>query len=218
MDKIVARMRLTRVSFSIWLPLGVILLCALLVLTPVSIPGLPATGPLPSQIIYVTPTLAVPRPSAHVRTDKSHFLPTLSPAIEERADQRELIIRTINLPGLISEILISLPTTWPDNWHPRSYSLFVWRSFAWPFYCLPFWWLVGRALDCLFWKQRLPFALVVLGSALSLIVLLISLGLLLTAVIPTNEKDPSMYVGIWLWTILFATVPIAWRQWRVQPL
>lgn len=212
-------MRPSRIPISVWLPLGVIVLCALIVLTPISIPGLvPPTGQLPSQLIYVNPVLSVPRPSAHVSTGRNHFLPTLPSAIEERADEREIVIRTINLPALFTEMAISLPTTWPDSWHPSNYSLFVWRSLAWPVYCLPFWCLIGRALDCLFRKRRLPAALVVLGSLLSLVFLLISLGLLLTAVIPSDEKDPSIYVGIGLWTILFATVPIAWRRRRFQPL
>jgi hypothetical protein len=211
-------MRLTRVPLSIWLPLGVILLCALLILTPISIPGLiPPTGELPTQIIYpTTPGLSVPRPSAPRPGGRKHFLPVLPRAIEERADEREIMIRTINMPGLLTEMLVSLPTTWPDSWHPENYSLFVWRSFAWPFYCLPFWWLVGRGLDCLFLQRPIPTLLVVVGSILALLFLLIAMGMLLNAVIPSDVHDPELFLGIWLWAILFAIVPIAWRRWLVQ--
>lgn len=208
----------TRTPISFWLPLGVIAICALLILAPVSIPGFPSPiTPLRTQrLILVMPTLSVPQPGALEPNGRNHFLPMLPPIIEARADEREVIIRTINLPALFSEMAISLPTTWPDSWHPETYSLFVWRSFAWPFYCLPFWYLVGRALDSLVLKRPLPTAVTIIGFFLSLIFLLVSLGLALTAVIPTEEKDSSIHVGIWLWTILFATVPIAWRQRRLQ--
>lgn len=210
----------TRTPISFWLPLGVIAICALLILAPVSIPGFPSP-PTPlraERLVLLMPASSMPQPGALEANGRHHFLPTLPPTIEARADEREVIIRTINLPAIFSEMAISLPTTWPESWHPETYSLFVWRSFAWPFYCLPFWWLVGRALDSLLLKRPLSTVVAIFGSILSLIFLLVSLGLFLTAVIPTEEKDPSIYVGIWLWTLLFASIPIAWRQWRLQGL
>lgn len=59
----------------------------------------------------------------------------------------------LNMPAMLIEIAISLPTTWPDSWYPSlPYpfgDLLFWRSISWPIYALPLWWLGGRAIDAL---------------------------------------------------------------------
>ena len=59
----------------------------------------------------------------------------------------------LNMPAILVEVVISLPTTWPDSWFPRFPfpfgELFFWRAVSWPFYALPLWWIAGRAIDAL---------------------------------------------------------------------
>ena len=42
-------------------------------------------------------------------------------------------VTALNMPGLFGEVLISLPTTWPELWHPSFVPPEGWRSFCFPF-------------------------------------------------------------------------------------
>jgi hypothetical protein len=69
-------------------------------------------------------------------------------------------VALLNMPAILGEAAISLPTTWPESWHPNLPfpfdDLWFWRAVTWPIYALPFWWLGGRAIDALRRGNRLP--------------------------------------------------------------
>jgi hypothetical protein len=62
-------------------------------------------------------------------------------------------ISYLNLPAVLVEIGISLPTTWPDSWTP-SWALVIgldgFRALSWPLWALPFWFSSGRGVDSYF--------------------------------------------------------------------
>ena len=124
-----------RLSYSFGLPLLQLLLAMLLLLpdtirasTPLPV-GKPAEQLDLEALIEATRNMPIPR-----YPDRYHAMSFL------------------NIPGMFGEILTSLPTTWPGSWFPRDrlfYDLWTWRMFSWAIYTLPFWWLVGRAIEAL---------------------------------------------------------------------
>ena len=131
-------------------------------------------------------------------------------------------MKAINIPGTVFDVLISLPTSWPSTWHPAALLLETWDALIYPFYCLPFWWLVGCGLDCLLRKERMHWSLLLAGT--------VFFGLSLACALVRHfgfsavERIGSGWAirGLTGWTIAFATVPIAWitqsiRQRRNPP-
>ena len=118
------------------------------------------------------------------------------------------IMKAINLPGMIFDILISLPTSWPYNWHPAALLLDTWDALVYPFFCLPFWWLVGRGLDGVIHKDRLHWSLLLIGTLLSGLCIVFSFGFRFG--VPAADRDGWLLVGFIGWTIAFAVLPIAW--------
>jgi hypothetical protein len=117
----------------------------------------------------------------------------------------------INLPGALIQKLISLSsrTSW-RGWHPQALALETWRVLVFPFFALPFWWLVGCGLDALLNKEHLHWSPLLTGTLL--------FGLCLAALsslyfpMPAEDRIDlplwrSSFAG---WTIGFATSPIAW--------
>ena len=70
-------------------------------------------------------------------------------------------IMAINLPGSVLQSLISLPsrTSTSPGWHPQALALETWQALVFPFFALPFWWLVGCGLDALVYNERLHWSL-----------------------------------------------------------
>ena len=117
----------------------------------------------------------------------------------------------INLPGVLLQALISLPAhTSPSfSWHPQALMLDTWRALVYPFFCLPFWWLVGCGLDCLLGRERFHWSLLLFGTFLVGACLALVLGFHFG--IPAGRQDnPWLMRGLTGWTIAFAILPIAW--------
>ena len=133
-------------------------------------------------------------------------------AIRVATMPRALTMMAINLPGVIIQALISLPAikSGTQAWHPQALTLQTWQALVFPFFALPFWWLVGCGLDGLFRKERLHWSLLVSGTVL--------FGLCLAGVIafcfPMSAADRADFVlpmkGCAGWAIGFGILPIAW--------
>jgi hypothetical protein len=116
----------------------------------------------------------------------------------------------INLPGVLIQALISLPTSHNSSWHPAALLLDTWRALVFPFFALPFWWLVGCGLDAIVTKEHLHWSLLLAGTLL--------FAMCLTAIVaycfPMSASDRSdlawVMKGCIGWTIAFAVLPIAW--------
>lgn len=138
-------------------------------------------------------------------------------AIQMETLARAHTMMAINLPGVLIQALISLPTSRNLSWHPAALLLDTWRALVFPFFALPFWWLVGRGLDAIVTKERLHWLLLLAGTVL--------FALCLSAVVaysfPMSARDREELIwsmkGFTGWTIAFAVLPIAWiMQWLRQ--
>lgn len=125
-------------------------------------------------------------------------------------------IIAVNLPGLAADVLISMPTSQPGKWHPEAVSLDNWRCLVFPFYCLPAWWLAGYGLDALVGRKRIHLAMLWTGSILGLLFAVTLFGYYTS---PAGDQAYLHWIlpGSWLWTILFAVIPVSWIRQRRQP-
>jgi hypothetical protein len=131
-------------------------------------------------------------------------------AIRAATTPRARIMTAINLPGGLIQKLISLSAHTLLPWHPQALALETWQALIYPFFAMPFWWLVGRGLDGLLYKERLHWSLLVTGAVL--------FGLCLAALIsfcfpmPAADRiDLALYIKSFLaWALGFATLPATW--------
>jgi len=124
-------------------------------------------------------------------------------------------VMAFNLPGILVEILISFPTTWPSIWHPVSFMMNAWRTIGYPFYCLPIWWFTGKGLDSAMGRRRLHWVPLALGTILFLTFLFFFLGFRFFS--PAADRFDSGWLlwGLAMWAIGFGVFPFAWvRQIR----
>jgi hypothetical protein len=119
---------------------------------------------------------------------------------------------TINLPGALFQWLISLPSDAPSRfgWHPQALALDTWRALVFPFFALPFWWLVGCGLDTLLGRLRLHWSLLLTGTVLFVIYLALALGPRFGISAMERARAGWADPGLIGWTIAFAILPIAW--------
>ena len=116
----------------------------------------------------------------------------------------------VNIPGTVGDILISLPTTWPETWHPANLSFNAWRIVSWPLFCLPFWWFAGRGFDALLGWRRPRWWTLLIGTLLCAGFLFLLCGLRFGLSASERSGTTWVYWGLSLWTLLFATFPAAW--------
>jgi hypothetical protein len=138
-------------------------------------------------------------------------------AIRAATVPRAQSIIAIDLPGALIQSIISLPshTSASSGWHPQALALETWQALVFPFFALPFWWLVGCGLDTLIYKERLHWSLGVIGilffasCLVSLIVIWIGAS--------TSERSDVLVKGVAGWTIAFGVLPIAWIMQSIRP-
>ncbi|HEX6773487.1 MAG TPA: hypothetical protein VF126_15755 [Acidobacteriaceae bacterium] len=193
-----------RLPFSHLLPLIDLALLVILVFVPITMTALHvyevSKGADPVHIRSGAIEMTFPR---------SQIIPwSIRAATIPRA--RRMMI--INLPGALFQWLISLPT--PERhrsgWHPQALLLETWQALVFPFFALPFWWLVGCGLDGLISKERLHWSPRVIGTILFVLCLaaLIAFCLPMT---PADRRDLALPMkGFISWTIGLATLPTAW--------
>lgn len=122
------------------------------------------------------------------------------------------MITGMNIPGVLADVLISLPTTWPSVWSPAALPLDSWRAVAYPFYCLPWWWLVGRSLDTLAGRKKAGRLFLSIGSLSFCFCVFLDAGMFLGLSPHDRAGMGWMFAGFTLWAVLFAIAPLAW--WR----
>jgi hypothetical protein len=199
-------MRGDRISFSQLLPLIDLALLVILVFVPITLTALR---------IYEASNGA---PYIHLHADsydldlpRSQIIPW---AIRMATEPRAYTVKAINFPGIVFDTLISLPTSWPSMWHPQALLLETWDALVYPFFALPFWWMVGCGLDVIFRKERLHWSLLLLGTLLCVVCLVCTLGFRFGLPAADRADSDGLVVGALGWTIGFAILPAAWiAQW-----
>lgn len=137
-------------------------------------------------------------------------------AIRMMTASKAHLMMAINLPGILIQTLISLPSikSGAQSWHPQALTLETWEALVFPFFALPFWWLVGCGLDSMLGKERLHWSLLLTGTLLSLTCLILTVGFRLGMSVSERIGADWFIRGFACWTIAFAVLPIAWiMQW-----
>lgn len=198
-------MKSSRLSYSLLLPLLVLVVWAVLVPTPAFINYLHllrvSNGADPVHLHFGAFGAVVP----HSRL----FLFCLNVI----GFSREHWIMAMNIPGIFIEILISLPTTWPMTWHPAG-MYESWRAVAYPFYCLPWWWFVGRSADALAGRKKIGWISLLVGGLLCLCCAVAGVAAYLTDLPSDRIADLWLELGFVFWACIFAIVPLAWWMQR----
>jgi hypothetical protein len=129
------------------------------------------------------------------------------------------LMMAINLPGILIHALISLPSikSGAQGWHPQALTLQTWQALVFPFFALPFWWLVGRGLDGIVREERLHLSLLLVGTLLSGTCLALTLGFRLGMSVSQRIGSDWFIRGFAGWTIAFAVLPIAWIMQSIRP-
>jgi hypothetical protein len=125
----------------------------------------------------------------------------------------------VNLPGILVQALISLPSikSGAQGWHPQALTLETWQALVFPFFALPFWWLVGRGLDGIVREDRLHLSLLLIGTLLSGACLVLTLGFRLNMSVSERIGADWFIRGFAGWTIAFAVLPVAWIMQSIRP-
>lgn len=198
------------VTFALILPLAE-LCVALLVLT------------LPALLIFLNlETLAHGTGAAHIEFGQfSQTIPRndfVSYATQSSSFQSSHLLSALNMPGFLVELLVSLPTSWPESWHPSGVSLMSWRSLIWPVFCLPAWLLTGCGVDALLGWRKLHWSVTLTGTILCLLFSIVFFaGIAVERFSSNRDNDWFIFSGLALWSLLFGTLPALWiRQWRAR--
>jgi hypothetical protein len=140
-------------------------------------------------------------------------------AIRMETTAKAHLMMAINLPGVIVQALISLPSikSGAQGWHPQALTLQTWQALVFPFFALPFWWLVGCGLDSMLGNERLHWSLLLVGTLLSGTCLALTLAFRLGMSVSERIGADWFIRGFAGWTIAFAVLPIAWIMQSIRP-
>ena len=201
-------MKVPRASFSVLLPLFELAIWVVLILVPATLVFLNL-----SQTAHGSPTAHVGTGNFSAEIPRQHFLWF---AFWSATTNRAHTIAAINIPGTIPEVLLSLPTSWPQSWHPAGWHLDSWRALVFPFFCLPAWWFAGLGVDSLLGWRRLHWGTLLSGSIFFSLFTTLFLGFLFGMSASERAEGDSNWIlwGVGLWASLFATFPCAWLRQR----
>jgi hypothetical protein len=204
-------MREDRIPLSHILPVVDLALLVLLVIVPITMTSIhlyqASNGSDPIHIHFGQFEAVVPR---------SQIVPW---AIRMETMAKAHLMMAVNLPGSIVQALISLPSikSGGEGWHPQALTLQTWQALVFPFFALPFWWLVGCGLDGLISEERLHWSLLLVGTLLSATCLALTLGFRLGMSVSERIGSDWFIRGFAGWTIAFAVLPIAWIMQSIGP-
>jgi hypothetical protein len=129
----------------------------------------------------------------------------------------------LNIPAGIIQLPYSVNRPGRKQWSPAGMNDFVWRAVSWPFVCLPFWWIAGRAIDALRAVKyrslipRIRLMEAVIGSIWVVIGALLFLMFLIMAAFKKDAGLTRIAAAGGLWALLGALSLIArFRQNRLR--
>jgi hypothetical protein len=130
------------------------------------------------------------------------------------------LVQALNLPGIVIELLTSLPFTFPTSWYPVALDLFEWRAIVYPFFCLPFWWFAGLGIDGLMRQRILRWFALLPGTLVAGFFFILAMAGMFgeTADFKSDSKFAALLLGALFWSLLFAAFPASWirnRRYKV---
>jgi hypothetical protein len=146
----------------------------------------------------------------------------LADETRKRFPDRFEAISYLNLPAVLVEILISLPTTWPDSWSPHwawALGLDGFRAVSWPLWALPFWFFSGRGMDSFFRDEVRISAFEAFSMGLfSAAIAVATIGIATCAPFRKDEAYMRwMIVPCAMWVGFGVICQLAWwRHWRAH--
>lgn len=191
-----------RVRFSFLLPLIELTLWIVIVLVPATLACLDLRARFAPDEPVMIGSITAPY-------DAARRIAFQNPAMQASHE-----ISALNMPAFFVEVLISLPTSWPDSWRPHGMILDVWRGFAFPFFALPAWWFVGRGIDSLMLGQKPRTVATVTSAVLCIGFIVIFCGLRFALTSSELEGETWPLWGLALWAVLFSAFPAAWIRSR----
>jgi hypothetical protein len=188
--------------FSLLLPLGQLLFCAVLLF------------PIRLMILH---GLRIDLPPWIEQIMALNFFPWVKP------DFLLSSVMALNLPGLVIQLPYAMVSSSQREWMPADVDFRVWRAITLPWLCLPFWWIAGRGIDALNavkhqqFAPRIRWPEVVVGSVWVAGGATVLVGFLVS---PTADKDTEftrVAASGGLWALLGAMSVIAgFRQRRLR--
>ena len=132
-------------------------------------------------------------------------------------------ITALNIPALVVQLPYVIASDAKTEWTPAGMDLHIWRGVTYPWICLPFWWIAGRAIDALKVIKhnrvvpRIRWIEVVIGFLWVAGGVTLFIGFLVS---PSSDKDADLTrfaASGGLWALLGSLSVIAWfRQWRLR--
>lgn len=58
-------------------------------------------------------------------------------------------VTALNIPALVVQLPFVITSDAKREWMPAEMDFHIWRAVTFPWICLPFWWIAGRAIDAL---------------------------------------------------------------------
>ncbi|MGC2695645.1 MAG: hypothetical protein WA738_07625 [Candidatus Angelobacter sp.] len=134
-------------------------------------------------------------------------------------------IVALDIPAGLIQLPYSMNSPTKHEWTPKGMDDQIWRALTWPFLCIPFWWIAGRAIDALTAEKhrlltpRIGLTETAIGSIWVAVGALLFVSFLVMAGV---KKDPDLTriaAAGGLWALLGALSLIArFRQKRLPRL
>lgn len=129
----------------------------------------------------------------------------------------------LNIPAGLIQLPYALNTPTKREWSPKGINDLLWRAVTWPFLCIPFWWIAGRAIDALtvvkhqLVRPRISSLETAIGLILMALCALLFVNFLVMAGIKKDPELTRIAAACGLWALLGALSLIArFRQKRLR--
>jgi hypothetical protein len=196
--------RISRVSFSLLLPILELTLWLVLVPTQAAFNYLHLR-----QTAHGAASLRLEFGELTLDLQRRKFLPF---AFESAAMRESEIISSINIPGVFIDALVSRLFGGAIHRNPFEWTWEAWRAISYPFFCLPAWWFAGLGLDALLGWRRPRWWTLLIGTLLCAGSLILLLGLRFVLSAQERAGDNWIFLGFIFWTLAFASFPAAWLR------
>ena len=206
LEAITSPQTLTRKLRFFWiLPLGQLVLCAAL-LWPIR--------------LIVLRALHIPIP--HIVEQ------TMLPDCQRWSPKQSFFLNSIialDIPAGLVQLPYAMNSPTKREWSPEGMDEQIWRAVTWPFLCIPFWWIAGRAIDALttakhrLVRPRISLMETAIGSIWVAVGTLLFVSFLIMAGIKRDPELTRIAAAGGLWGLLGALSLIArFRQKRLPRL